>query len=266
MIVTREELKGERERATIACAYPRAVAAEYGSRLGKVIVQLSNGHRLLLDPKRTQGLERASANELSRSRFSRSRPRTSLSKARCTPLGSGIVEGCLGSRKSATSQLRKAGGSVKTRTKSAAARKNGKLAGGPKRFEYWHASAMPGGGVMMDLARCCRGQSSGCPIFIGAHDRDASHLFARTARRCSPARRLGCECSGRGAGHCRPRRQARGPSTFALKEGDLQRRCFLLWRLSEWVPGSRLRRAPGIGVWFATGGLMATTKWSPSFT
>lgn len=140
-MASRDEIKRANAagKATLK-AYPAALKAHYEPKINQVIITLSTGLQFLLDPAKTQGLQRAT--------------RAQLEKVEITGPGLGIhfpkldvdiylpalLEGHFGSKKWAASQLGKAGGSAKTRTKANAARENGKLGGRPRKAAGKRAS------------------------------------------------------------------------------------------------------------------------------
>ncbi|RXZ31044.1 DUF2442 domain-containing protein [Oxalobacteraceae bacterium CAVE-383] len=119
--------------AAAKAAFPAAVAVRYDRRVARVIIVLASGLELGFSPKQAQGLETA-------------RP-IDLSNAEISPSGMGIyfprldvdlyipamLEGFLGSRRWMAAEIGKLGGKSSSAAKAAAARKNGKLGGRPKK-------------------------------------------------------------------------------------------------------------------------------------
>jgi hypothetical protein len=111
---------------------PRAVAARFDRRTGRIVIGLSSGLEVGFLPQYAQGLERASAAD--------------LQKIEITPSGYGIhfprldadlylpalLQGFYGSRKWMAAGLGKLGGASRSRAKVIASRKNGKLGGRPR--------------------------------------------------------------------------------------------------------------------------------------
>ncbi|MDB5774345.1 MAG: hypothetical protein JWP38_478 [Herbaspirillum sp.] len=114
-------------------ACPAAVSVYYDRRVARVVIALASGLELAFPPKLVQGLENA-------------RP-ADLDDAEITPSGLGIhfarldadiylpalLEGFLGSRRWMAAEIGKIGGKASSEAKAAAARRNGKLGGRPKK-------------------------------------------------------------------------------------------------------------------------------------
>lgn len=111
----------------------RAVRAKYDPKTGRIVLDLDTGLSLAFRPEATQELCRASARQ--------------LADIQITPSGLGLhwprldadlylpalLEGLLGTKKWAAAKLGAAGGSVKSRAKTASARENGKRGGRPRK-------------------------------------------------------------------------------------------------------------------------------------
>jgi hypothetical protein len=120
----------DRVRAT-----PFATDARYDRTTDRVVIGLSSGIEVAFHPCQAQGIEHA-------------KPRQ-LVKIEITPSGLGIhfptldadiylpalLEGFLGSRRWIAAEMGKIGGRASTKAKSAAARRNGKLGGRPKKIK-----------------------------------------------------------------------------------------------------------------------------------
>ena len=114
-------------------AQPRAVAARYDRRAGRIVVSLSNGLDLGIPVARAQGLAGAKASD--------------LAAIEITPTGLGLhwpkldadlylpslLQGLFGSRQWMASLLGKAGGSATSAAKKAASRANGRRGGRPRK-------------------------------------------------------------------------------------------------------------------------------------
>ena len=109
------------------------VKAKYDGKLGRVILELSSGGWFAFRPEDAQGLSDATVPELRRieilpGNFAIDFPLLDVQfdlKA--------ITQGHFGSKKWMAARLGAAGGSVKSKAKSAAARANGKLGGRPRK-------------------------------------------------------------------------------------------------------------------------------------
>jgi Protein of unknown function (DUF2442) len=122
-----------RRAAAKKAAFPAVVSVRYDRRVARVIIALASGLELAFSPKHAQGLKNA-------------RP-ADLMDAEITPSGHGVhfprldadlnipalMEGFLGSKRWMAAEIGKIGGAVSTQAKAAAARKNGRLGGRPKK-------------------------------------------------------------------------------------------------------------------------------------
>ena len=113
--------------------YAHAVDARYDGARGKVVIALSNGHELALNPDEVQGLEGADPE--------------SLHAIEITPSGFGIhfldldvdlyvpglIEGILGSRTWMARRMGAAGGRARSPAKAASSARNGRRGGRPRK-------------------------------------------------------------------------------------------------------------------------------------
>jgi len=113
-------------------AFPAVVSVRYDRRVARIVIALASGLELAFSPKHAQGLENAHPAD--------------LLDAEITPSGLGVhfprldadlylpalLEGFLGSKRW-MAEIGKVGGTTSTKAKSAAARRNGKLGGRPKK-------------------------------------------------------------------------------------------------------------------------------------
>lgn len=114
-------------------AFPAAISIRYDRRVARVVITLASGLELAFSPKHVQGLENAHPAD--------------LAEAEITPSGLGIhfprldadlyipalLEGFLGSKRWMAAEIGKIGGAASTEAKAAAARRNGKLGGRPRK-------------------------------------------------------------------------------------------------------------------------------------
>jgi hypothetical protein len=114
-------------------AHPTALRAHYEPKIGQVIVTLNTGLQFLLDPAKTQGLQRASRAELQKIEITGPGLGLYFPKLDVDLYLPALLAGHFGSKKWAAAQLGKAGGSAKSKEKAAAARSNGLLGGRPKK-------------------------------------------------------------------------------------------------------------------------------------
>lgn len=112
---------------------PRAVAACYDRKTGRVVIQLSSKLTISFSPHDAQGLERAKPSELDEIEISPSGFGIHFPKLGADVYLPGLLEGFLGSRKWMASRLGRAGGRSRSSAKRAASRANGTRGGRPKK-------------------------------------------------------------------------------------------------------------------------------------
>jgi len=108
---------------------PRAVAAHYDRKMGRIVVELSSKVILSFSPGDVEGLEDAKPTQLSAIEISPSGFGIHFPAVDADLYVPGIVEGFLGSKKWAASRL----GQPASKAKKAAARINGRLGGRPRK-------------------------------------------------------------------------------------------------------------------------------------
>ena len=113
--------------------FPRAVAARYEDKPGRVVVTLSSKVELSFSPRDVHGLSGARPAELSQIEISPSGHGIYFPKLDADLYVPGLIEGLLGSRKWMAARLGRAGGRSTSTAKRAAARLNGRLGGRPRR-------------------------------------------------------------------------------------------------------------------------------------
>jgi hypothetical protein len=129
-----DEFEAANRRAKRADARaPRAIDARYDRRAGRVVVTLNNRVDLAFSPRDAQGLENATAAQLASIEISPSGLGLHFPKIDADLYIPAILEGFLGSKKWMASRLGAAGGKSKSKAKGAAARRNGRLGGRPRK-------------------------------------------------------------------------------------------------------------------------------------
>ncbi len=126
------ELANQRARE-LERSVPRAVAAHYDRKTGRIVVELSSKVIVSFSPRDAEVLEDATPSQLSVIDISPSGFGIHFPAVDADLSVPGILEGFLGSKKWMASRPDQAGGRSRTRAKKAAARTNGKLGGRPRK-------------------------------------------------------------------------------------------------------------------------------------
>jgi hypothetical protein len=128
------EFERANERAReMQASLPRAVAAHFDRRLGRVVIRLSSKVEVMFAPQDAEGLEKASPAELKKIEISPSGFGIHFPKLDADLYLPALLEGFLGSRKWMASRLGATGGRSRSVAKRSAAKKNGRLGGRPKK-------------------------------------------------------------------------------------------------------------------------------------
>ena len=128
-----EQFRKANQRAReLQARVPRAVAARFDRRAGRVVIGLSSGLEVGFLPERAQGLEKASAAELEEIEITPSGYGLHFPKLDADLYLPGLLQGFYGSRKWMAAGLGRLRGASRSRAKVAASRKNGKLGGRPR--------------------------------------------------------------------------------------------------------------------------------------
>ncbi|CAN7538545.1 DUF2442 domain-containing protein [Pseudoduganella sp. LjRoot289] len=122
-----------RRGAAKRAAFPVASAVRYDRRIGRVVISLASGLQIAFIPRDVQGLEGARPADLIDAEISPSGLGIRFPKLDADLYIPALLEGFLGSKSWMASQMGKVGGRASTDAKTAAARKNGKLGGRPKK-------------------------------------------------------------------------------------------------------------------------------------
>jgi len=141
MTIHNDEFQAANQRAAVLLAKtPKAIAALYDRRDGRIVIDLSSGISIAFKPGKAQGLEQAMPRQLAKIKISPSGLRLHFPELNADLYLPSILERCLGSRLWMAAQLGKAGGRARSRNKTAAARANGKLGGRPKKSSVPHVA------------------------------------------------------------------------------------------------------------------------------
>lgn len=133
---TRDEFeRANRKARALSAKLPHATAARYDRRLGRILVELSTGLAVAFSPRDAQDLEDATASELSTIEISPSGFGIHFPKIDADIYLPALLDGFLGSRKWMASRLGAKGGQARSTAKVAAARRNGRRGGRPKKDE-----------------------------------------------------------------------------------------------------------------------------------
>ena len=136
MKVTKDEVEAASRRSdTRLQKTPCAVKVRYDHKRERVVIDLSTGIEIAFRPHDAQGLERANPKQLDPIEISPSGLGIYFPKLDADIYVPALLEGFLGSKRWIAAQHGKIGGSASTEAKVAAARRNGKLGGRPKKIQ-----------------------------------------------------------------------------------------------------------------------------------
>ena len=121
--------RGEARRA----AFPRALSVRFDRRAARVMVELATGVQIGFRAELVEGLAGASASELSAAEISPSGLGLHFPGLDADIDLPALLQGVLGSKRWVASEAGKIGGKATTQRKVAAARRNGKLGGRPRK-------------------------------------------------------------------------------------------------------------------------------------
>jgi hypothetical protein len=123
---------GKAAKARLAKS-PRAIAAHYDKRTGRIVIHLSTKLDLAFAPEDAQGLEGARPAQLIPVEISPSGLGIYFPKLDADIYIPALLEGFLGSKKWMASRLGASGGRSTSQAKVSAARENGRLGGRPRK-------------------------------------------------------------------------------------------------------------------------------------
>ena len=134
MEITNAEFEAANRRGLAKkSTFPAAVAVRYDRRIARIVISLASGLEIAFSARDVQGLENARPNDLTDAEISPSGLGVHFPKLDVDLYIPALLEGFLGSRNWMASQMGRVGGSASTADKAAAARKNGKLGGRPRK-------------------------------------------------------------------------------------------------------------------------------------
>jgi len=114
---------------------PIATDARYDRSTDRVVIGLSSGIELGFRPRHVQGIEHAKPYQLAKIEITPSGLGIHFPKLDADIYLPALLEGFLGSKSWIAAEMGKIGGKASTKAKSAAARRNGKLGGRPKKIK-----------------------------------------------------------------------------------------------------------------------------------
>ena len=136
MKVAKDEYEAANRRAaTRSRNTPCATSVRYERKRDRVVIALSTGIEVAFRPRDAQGLERAKPNQLDAIEISPSGLGIHFPKIDADIYLPALLEGFLGSKRWIAEELGKMGGSVSSKAKADAARRNGKLGGRPAKVK-----------------------------------------------------------------------------------------------------------------------------------
>jgi hypothetical protein len=134
MTITSQEYKEATARMKeMKASTPAAIAAYYDRKTKKIVVKLFNGLGIFFSPEDAQGLEGATAAQLSDVELTPSGLGLHFEKLDADLWIPALLEGSFGSRKWMAARLGAQGGKARSLAKRTAARANGALGGRPRK-------------------------------------------------------------------------------------------------------------------------------------
>lgn len=124
-----------RRGSKMLASLPRAVSAHYDRRIGRIVIQLNTNLDVAFSPRDAQGLKNATPAELSAIEVSPSGFGIHFPKLDADLYLPSLLEGFLGSRKWMARRLGAQGGKSTSEAKAAAAKRNGRRGGRPRKSE-----------------------------------------------------------------------------------------------------------------------------------
>ena len=128
-----QQFEAVKQRGKARLLGPCAIAARYDAGRGRVVITLSTGVELGLAPRDVEGLAGASAEDLRVVQVDGMGLGIHFPRLDADLYVPALLEGVLGSRRWMAARLGAAGGQARTVAEAAAARKNGRLGGRPRK-------------------------------------------------------------------------------------------------------------------------------------
>lgn len=122
-----------RRARRLQSSIPRAIAARYDRRTGRIVIDLSSNLAITFLPNAAEGLENASAAQLNEIEISPSGFGIHFPKLDADIYLPALLEGCLGSKRWMAARLGQTGGGSRSSAKKKASRANGALGGRPRK-------------------------------------------------------------------------------------------------------------------------------------
>lgn len=132
--LTHEQYEAAKARGEARLAGPRAQSAHYDAGRNRVIVTLTTGIELGFAPRDVEGLHRATAADLKQIEIESAGLGLHFPTIDADLYVPALLDGILGSKSWMAARLGQRGGQARTPAKAAAARKNGKLGGRPRKI------------------------------------------------------------------------------------------------------------------------------------
>lgn len=133
MVTEAEFERANKRMDALLDRYPHATAAQFDAARNRLVISLSTGAELALEPKKVQDLTHAKPADLKRIEISSTGLNLHFPALDADLYLPGLIDGALGSRKWMAAQIGAKGGRAVSAKKTQAARSNGKLGGRPKK-------------------------------------------------------------------------------------------------------------------------------------
>ena len=136
MAVTKRELEQAEARISAQRQAGHAVSARYDRRASRIVLELNTGVQVAFPASLAEGLAGASPQDLAEIQISPAGLGLHWPKIDADLYVPALLQGVFGSKRWMAAQLGMAGGRVRTEAKAAAARKNGRKGGRPRRVVH----------------------------------------------------------------------------------------------------------------------------------